>query len=249
MVDLKDDDRFYSNEGARTGIILLHAYTGSPMDVNPLAHKLNREGYAVLAPMFTGHGTKDVNDLLSADISDWQEDSQRALTWMENQDFDKIMVFGLSLGGLLATWLINQYPKQIQAGGMFNSPILADQPIHLDRPFMAYVKALYKARGKSDQYEIEAAGILDRHHQQVEGIDTLRRQVSAGLEDISMPFYIAQSGKDDLVDPQVEEVFAQFLPNTKLDYHYFPGLTHVITVNRDRRAFEDSVIHFIRQSS
>ena len=64
-----------------------------------------------------------------------------------------------------------------------------------------------------------------------------------------MPFYIAQSGKDDLVDPQVEEVFAQFLPNTKLDYHYFPGLTHVITVNRDRRAFEDSVIHFIRQSS
>ena len=65
------DAKYYEGEDKEIGIILFHAYTGSPNDMNLLARELNRNGYGVLCPSFEGHATKDVNDILDADITTW----------------------------------------------------------------------------------------------------------------------------------------------------------------------------------
>ena len=51
-------NELYIKKGKRA-VLLFHAYTGSPNDVRMLARRLERENYTVLAPMFSGHGTKE----------------------------------------------------------------------------------------------------------------------------------------------------------------------------------------------
>ena len=47
----------FEYEGTDTGVVLLHAYTGSPNDMNFMARALQRAGYGVYVPLFSGHGT------------------------------------------------------------------------------------------------------------------------------------------------------------------------------------------------
>ena len=75
--------------GARLGIILCHAYTGSTADVRPQAGLLNRQGYGVLCPLFTGHGTTDIQDILNAGPEIWWQDLQEALAFMKERTLKK----------------------------------------------------------------------------------------------------------------------------------------------------------------
>ena len=42
----------FEYEGTDTGVVLLHAYTGSPNDMNFMARALQRSGYGVYVPLF-----------------------------------------------------------------------------------------------------------------------------------------------------------------------------------------------------
>ena len=59
-----ENSRFYQVEGATTGVILFHAYTGSPNDFLSTGRFLQRAGIEVLCPTFKGHGTDDIYDIL-----------------------------------------------------------------------------------------------------------------------------------------------------------------------------------------
>src|SRR5699024_12414398 len=77
--------KYYEGENKETGIILFHAYTGSPNDVNLLARELNRSGYGVLCTKFEGHATKNVNDILDADITTWKQQALDAVEAMQGE--------------------------------------------------------------------------------------------------------------------------------------------------------------------
>ena len=98
--------------GARLGIILCHAYTGSTADVRPQAGLLNRQGYGVLCPLFTGHGTTDIQDILNAGPEIWWQDLQEALAFMKAR-YDKVLVFGLSMGGVMAMRALCEADSQL----------------------------------------------------------------------------------------------------------------------------------------
>ena len=105
--------------GARLGIILCHAYTGSTADVRPQAGLLNRQGYGVLCPLFTGHGTTDIQDILNAGPEIWWQDLQEALAFMKER-YEKVLVFGLSMGGVMAMRALCEADGQLLGGGVFN---------------------------------------------------------------------------------------------------------------------------------
>ena len=63
-------------EGNTRAVILFHAYTGTPADVRMLAQFLHRHDYAVYVPVFSGHGTPDVDDILNNSPKKWYEDAK-----------------------------------------------------------------------------------------------------------------------------------------------------------------------------
>lgn len=229
------------------GIVLFHAYTGSDLDVNFLSRKLNREGYGVIRPLFHGHKQGDIYELVDTEVEVWADQARAAVEYMQDK-YPKVMVFGLSMGGIFATWTLLQEDLQVVAGGVFNSPILTSEPVNLDRPFSRYVKYLYRETESEAWVEERLPDIMRRHHNQLHLLDNFIQSWQAELSQLSKPVYIAQSLKDELISNQVGDLFNRALVNAQVTYHEFPENTHVITVNPNRKEFENSLLDFIQKN-
>lgn len=243
--DFKDGN-YYEGNDKSIGIILLHAYTGSPNDVNLLARKLNRQGYGVLCLKFEGHATKDINDILDAQISTWKSQALNVVDEMQ-AEYGKVLVFGLSLGGIFATWLLAQSNLNLSGGGIFNSPVYTENPINVEVHFIEYVKALYKRFNSEENYAKDIDSIILKHRQQMKHLEAFKQEFHGQLDQISQPFFIAQSGKDEMIAMDDASRLRDRLVNAQVDYNWFPENTHVITVNRDRSDFEEAVFNFIKK--
>lgn len=111
---------FYSKVSNKA-VLLFHAYTGSSNDVRALARRVERAGYSVYAPMFTGHGTNDPMDILEQTSDVWWQDAKRAIDFLKEEGHTQFAVFGLSMGGLFAMKLLETYPDLFVGGGAFSS--------------------------------------------------------------------------------------------------------------------------------
>ncbi len=90
--DLVGDDR--------TGVVLVHGFTGTPYEVRYLGERLASAGYTVRAPRLPGHGTS-VAELDQTRWEDWAEAVERAVDALRIR-CQRVAVVGQSLGGLLA---------------------------------------------------------------------------------------------------------------------------------------------------
>ena len=239
--------KYYEAADKKIGVILLHAYTGTPNDMNFLARRLNEAGCNVLCPLFKGHGTDDVQDIFRATTDDWWQQTQEIISWAQGQSYQDLFIFGLSLGGMFATRALMEYQEVFTGGGVFNSPVMATSKIDVRATFMEYAQYVYKRAGKLDQFAADQAKIEAGYDQQVAQIEAFRRQALDLYIDYTKPFYICQSGSDELIDEQEAFDLKNELSNAQVSFHYFPDNTHVITVNKDREAFEASVVDFIDQ--
>lgn len=240
--------RYFPASRADLGIILLHAYTGSPMDVNLLANKLNRSGYAVLCPTFTGHGQPDIFEFLQADIYDWQADTRQAIQWMEKEGFQALYIFGLSMGGILASWALTLDNDKLKAGGIFNSPVLTRQPLNIEAAFSQWAKEIYHQAGGT-AYQSVQAQIIQGHRQQIQDLETFKQGLKDRLLELNRPYFIGQSLQDELIDPTDADYLVKYLRDKPVSYHIYPHNSHVITVNRNRQDFEADLLAFIQETS
>ncbi len=86
-------------------IVLLHGFTNCPLQYAQLDARLFNAGYNVIAPRYPYHG----HDRLSSDIANLKAEQLVAVT-AEAVDIagglgETVTVLGLSLGGILATWV------------------------------------------------------------------------------------------------------------------------------------------------
>lgn len=86
--------------GNDTGVLLIHGFTGLPVELLLLGEHLNRQGFTVLAPRLAGHGTTE-RDLMRTTRDDWLNSVLDGLSILRGA-CKKIFVVGHSMGGLLA---------------------------------------------------------------------------------------------------------------------------------------------------
>ncbi|MGX7092256.1 alpha/beta hydrolase [Hutsoniella sourekii] len=245
---LPSGSKFYPQEEPKGGVILFHAYTGTPADVNLVGRLLNRHGYEVALPQFAGHGTGQLDDLFQAGTQDWLQDAQASLAFMKERSYDKLFVFGLSLGGLFATWCLIHEPA-VYAGGVFNSPVVTEKPVDVIGNFLPYAQYLYKQAGKTQaDFLQDEAALMRGYYQQMQAINKFQMSLQAGLEMIDKPFFIAQSGADEMIEAEDAKRLQHSLPQADVDFNWYPDNTHVITVNRERDQFERDLLQFIDYS-
>lgn len=242
------NSRFYQVEGATTGVILFHAYTGSPNDFLSTARFLQRAGIEVLCPTFKGHGTDDIYDILEAHPDQWWEQAQDALHYMQSRHYEQLYVFGLSLGGIFATRLLTENHQDNLAGGVFNSPVFTAQQIDVGYFFEQYARYLYEKQNRLDDYQAEKERIMSRYRDQIESIHYFAMSFYMELSQITSRFYLAQSGEDEMIEAEDAYLVRDALTGAKeVDFQWFEHNTHVITTNRDRAAFEQSLLEFIQR--
>lgn len=238
--------KYFTGSDHQVGILLLHAYTGSTRDMNLLGRLLNRQGYSVLIPLFSGHDTQDIRNVLNYSPRIWQQEARSVLEWLLQQGFKQVFVFGLSMGGVLAGDLLSLHRYPLAGGGVFNAPLVTKEPIDISQAFMNLGEKLARIRGEQADYMEEYDHILAGHWQQMAELEQIKQEIQPRLPQVNLPFYIGQSGQDELIDPQDAYLLKAHLSQAEVDFHYFPYNTHSISTNPKRHDFDQSVLAFLQ---
>ncbi len=92
------------------GCLLIHGFTGSPFEVEPLAQSLrSRTDWKIAVPTLPGHG--DELSLKGIKHTEWMNHAERELKALL-KECDTVYVVGFSMGGLIASYLASLYPVE-----------------------------------------------------------------------------------------------------------------------------------------
>lgn len=236
---------FFFEAGERA-IILLHAYASSANDVRMLGRFLQKQGYTVLAPMFAGHATGEPADILTIGAPKaWWQDTQNAIHFLREKGYQRISIFGLSLGGIFAMKALESDPTLI-GGGSFSSPVVMARKNHLIPEFIKLAKATYRYSDLSEQEITQRLQYLqERVPDQLLQINQFAGEVAAELDQIHQPTFVGQGGQDELIEAAKAYDLRDRLINSQVSFHYYEDAGHVITVNSAHHQLEQDLMTYL----
>lgn len=231
-------------EHGKRAVILFHAYSGSPNDVRMLCRSLEQKDYTVYTPMFTGHGTPNPDDILNQGMTVWQQDAADAVAYVKEKGYEEVAVLGLSMGGILAMDRLTQDPT-LMGGGLFCSPLFETKnevPVNFEK--YAEMVIPYTDLDEATQKEI-LAEVPRKVREQLQGIETVGQTTAGHLGKIKRPIFLAQAGKDQMIDPQTVFKTAGALSHVPYTLQWYPESGHVVTVGPERKKLEQDVFAFL----
>ncbi|WP_265822990.1 alpha/beta hydrolase [Geovibrio ferrireducens] len=134
-------------KGGRTGVLLIHGFTGAPYELLPLAEYLHKEGFTVYLARVAGHGSDPAN-LNQLTYEDWYESVKYGYFLLKN-NCDKVIVAGQSMGGLIA---VNTVVNCGADGLVLLAPcIRIKNPLSAFVPYVKYFKKYDKKNIEADE--------------------------------------------------------------------------------------------------
>ncbi len=97
-------------EGGSIGVLLVHGFTGTPGTMKKIGEALKDDGYTVSGIRLPGHGTS-VEDMENSNWKQWLEAARKGADDLSRK-CDKMIICGLSMGGLLTTILASELEPQ-----------------------------------------------------------------------------------------------------------------------------------------
>lgn len=91
----------------KTGVLLIHGFTGGPYEVRPFVKFLQEKtDWKLVVPTLPGHGVK--LELGKASAASWLMEAETAFRKLQ-KEVDRVVVIGFSMGGLIALYLSLRY--------------------------------------------------------------------------------------------------------------------------------------------
>lgn len=207
---------------SRTAVLLLHGFSGSPWEVRPLGEGLAARGYHVVAPLLPGHGGTP-EAMLFVTWREWLAAAEVALASLSR--FERVVVAGLSMGGLLGVLLAARYPSRV-SGLALLAPVVAVKrggARLLRRVRRLPVRGLFpewvtKETTDIELDEVRAQSPLMRRYPLTRVLDlfTLQDLVSDSLRDVHCDCLVLAARNDHVVDYEAVRAFQQRLPRSRL---------------------------------
>lgn len=229
--------------GGRQGVLLIHGFTGSPAEMRLLGEHLNREGYTVLAPRLSGHGTSAA-DMAKTAWPHWYGAVEDGYHILRNL-CDRIHVVGLSMGGLMALKLAAEYPVgrlvSLAAPIYINERRLPLLPLY--RLFRNYAPKKRKKMEVDPQYNI---GYDETPLASLSSLLSLIKQVDSLLPSVTVPVLIIQSKNEHTVRPESASHIYRALGSREKKLIWLTKSGHVVTLDNEREQVFAEVTRFLK---
>lgn len=240
---MNNQSLFY--ESGKRAVLLFHAFTSTPKDVLSLARALERAEYTVYAPVLSGHGTGDLDDLFDYSIEDWTKDGEDAVAFLKSKGYDEIAVFGLSLGGVVAAHLlVNE--EAVIGGGTFSAPVVSKYENRVADSFLPWYKNVKREEGYERD---ELAGLLTKAEVELEeifsGINKHVSEMEEKYPTLDKKVFIGQGEKDELIEPDTARVFRESLEQAEVSINLYEDGEHVITTGSVGKELQTHVLTFL----
>jgi carboxylesterase len=229
--------------GSKTVILMVHGFTASPAQMRRLGSAIHQAGYTVQGMRLPGHGTT-VEDMISTGWQDWLDAIRtRVLKLMES--YDKIILLGLSMGGILTLLMAEELPVD----GII--PISAAIKLR-DRgaPFAwLFQYILPPIRGVAPkEINPDDWGYCVTPIPKVVDLMHLGRVARQNFANIHCPMLVVQGRLDETVDARAPQMILSGAVNCHdKEMLWLEQSTHVCTIGPDFDLLLRGVLDFIRR--
>jgi carboxylesterase len=226
-------------KGGSTGILLLHGFTATTVEVRPMAKFLNDFGYTASAPLLPGHGHRpeEMNQVSWMDWVNCVETEYQNLSAQCN----KVFVLGESMGGLLSILLSVSHPQI--AGTLLFAPALKVPNLAAAEFLWPFKPFIYK-KNPDETMEWQGFNVVPLHA--AAQLLKLQRQVKRSLRKMTTPTIIFQGKLDRSIDQMSSVLVLEGISSAEKELVWMEESTHCVLIDRQLPDAEVACLEFIR---
>jgi carboxylesterase len=229
----------------RTGVLLVHGFTGTPMSMRPWGEHLAEVGFAVRCPLLPGHGTRWQDCNLSRH-DQWSAAVEEAFDALA-ADCDRVFVAGLSMGGTLATRLAEVRPDDV-AGLILVNPALLTR--RLDAKLLPMISKLTGSWAPIAS-DIKKPGVTELAYPKLPTrammqLRELWKLTRADLARVTAPVIVFHSREDHVVEPINSRVLLDGVSSADIEEVVLDDSYHVATLDNDAPLIFRGSVDWIR---
>ncbi|MCX7779789.1 MAG: alpha/beta fold hydrolase [Negativicutes bacterium] len=228
--------------GGEHGVLAVHGFTGSPAEMRLLADYLHRLGYTVLGPRLCGHGTS-AKEMAATAWTHWYSAVEDGYHYLRSF-CQEVSVVGLSMGGLLALKLANEYP--VAKVVAIAAPIyIKDRRLPLLPLYRLFRSYVVKVRKRFDVDPIYSIGYDETPLSSLASLLELIKHVARQLPGITAPALVIQSRAEHTVRPESAEFIYKRLGSGEKKIIWLEKSGHVVTLDLEREAVFEHIAAFL----
>ena len=233
---------------ARTGVLVLHGFTGTPLSVLAWAQAFEAAGCDVEVPLLPGHATTPA-DCDRTGWADWLAAAERALAALDGHE--RVVVAGLSMGGALALRLAQLHPQRVHAVVVANPAVALHPAKALAVAVLGRVLPSWPAI--AGDLADPGASVLAYERTPLRALVSQTggwREVRRELHRVTQPLLVLRSRTDHVVPASSARRVLVGVRSREVTEVVYDGSFHELTSDADAPAvFADSVAFVRRVSS
>ncbi len=216
----------------RTGVLMLHGFSGGPYEIMPLAKYIKENtNWIIETPTFTGHGEMDSLSLKGYKAEHWLMDAELAYRNLAKK-VERIYVIGFSMGGVIALYLAKRY--SINRIVLLSAATKYIAPTQLLKDLRAMAKDAINGRLKDNE-------LFKRYENKIKNVPAsstvqfmkIVSQVEPYIHTIDIPAFIVQGQCDGIVPSATAQLLYDKLPSTEKQIFFSPNGKHHICYSDD----------------
>jgi carboxylesterase len=226
-----------------TGCLLLHGFTGSPYEVEPVASRLAKYGWRIESPILAGHEGHS-EPLGKVTWHDWVHSAEDALKKLL-AECETVYIVGFSMGGLIAAHLSTRYP--VQKLVLLSASLFYINPQQLFHDVATLIKSNFKnAAGSKELFRRYTSKVKTTPPRAVIHFRHLVRVLKNDISHVNVPTLIIQGGKDDLVEPRSAQYIYDHIASKEKELHILPESKHIICHDCEQELLLSLIETFLR---
>jgi len=195
------------------GVLVIHGFTSSLDCVSGIEPPLKAMRLPTRMPVLRGHGAESPQALRGVSWHDWVADGEAALQDLL-AEVDRAIVFGHSMGGLVALTLAAEHGDVVDSIIVAAAAVQLTSPLAPGRPFHFLAPLVTRLVKKWDMPPVYAAPALAQHDTNyswspMDAILSLlefAKETRRRLGEVGVPALIMQSRNDSTVAPESAEI-------------------------------------------
>lgn len=252
--------------GGDHGVLLAHGLCANPLELLPLAKRLNQAGYSVRVPFLPGYGVTHASRHIEP-YPKWIQSLESEYQKFR-RELKTVSLGGLCIGANLALSLAARNPNAIQALLLISPTLFYDGwnipwtrrllPLAYLPPFRQWTRHTETApygiknprlrewvAAQMGSTGISPAGAAVLPMTAIYQADRLIRQVKRKLPEIHTPALVMHSSKDDVASPRSPRLIVSRLGTSDVEMRWFHNSYHMLTIDNEKEAVARTAVDYL----
>ena len=278
----KEDTRSITNipdtsfflPGDKNLCLLIHGLTGTAKEMSSIAQNLNKRGFSVACPLMANHD-KSISCLKRTTWEKLYSSVRNEFTKYAN-DYENILVAGLSFGALIGILLAHEFPNKVKALNCFSPTLFFDGwanpklrfllPLVFKTPLQYYfylkegypygiknqrlrsrIENFYKKSDLFDYSKVHLYGYPVIPVSSMHQNHLLAKQVMKILPKVTTPIQLLQAKDDDVTSPKNSYYIYKHIGSSDKKVLLFENSYHIIIADQERDKVAERTLAFFEK--